>query len=92
MKLLQMIGLQSGLIAVGGLVLATYIRFPDWHQRPLPPGKLFLALLCIVSVLLFVLAWFTKAAKENAIVIWTFVMLFLWWYVSVFLWINTYGT
>jgi len=89
-----MIGFQVALIIGAALILAFSIHFPDWHHRPPQPVRLFLSLLGIVSVLLFVIAWFTKPAKkahEKLGAILTFVFLLVWWYVAYFLWVNTYG-
>ena len=90
-----MIGFQVALIIGAALLLAFSIHFPDWHNRPPAPYRLFFGLAGIVSVLLFVIAWFTKPAKkahQTLGAVLTFVLLLVWWYVACFLWINTYGS
>ena len=90
-----MIGFQVTLIIGAALILAFSIHFPDWHNRPPAPYRLFFGLAGIVSILLFVTAWFTKPAQKahkTLGVVLTFVLLLVWWYVACFLWINTYGS
>ena len=59
-----MIGFQVALIIDAALLLAFSIDFPDSHSRPAAPYRLFFGLAGIVSVLLFVIAWFTKPVKK----------------------------
>ena len=95
MTLSRMIGLQVALIIGAALFLAFYIHFPNWHLRPPAPYKLFFGLTSSVSVLLFVMAWFTKPAKKTHAtwgIILTLGFLLAWWYTACFIWVNTYGT
>jgi hypothetical protein len=95
MTLLRMVGFQVALIIGAALFLAFSINFPDWHHRPPAPYKLFFWLAGSVSVLLFMVAWFTRPAKKALVTLGAFltlVLLLVWWYIAVFLWINTYGT
>ena len=75
--------------------LALVIHFPDAAHRPMPPGKLFLALIIVITVGIIAFGGAgvhsaharTAVAISSTVVIWLLAA-----YALIFVWINTYGT
>ena len=77
-------------------LLALFIHFPDAAHRPMPPpGKLFLALIIVITVGTIALggAGVQSAHARTAVAVsFTIVIWLLAAYALIFVWINTYGT
>jgi hypothetical protein len=99
LKLLTTLHVVVSQLAIGvaaPTLLALVIHFPDVAHRPMPPpGKLFLALIIVITVgiIAFGGAGVQSAHARTAVaIISTIVIWFLASYALIFVWINTYGT